>query len=69
MSGGGSGWLRQLPTRCPDVDIDWLARASSSEAVQSVIRRTARFNRHRGVILALLREPGIASMLRRSLLR
>jgi hypothetical protein len=47
MSGGRSGWLRQLPIRCPDVDIDWLVRASSSEAVQSVIRRAARFNRHR----------------------
>jgi hypothetical protein len=58
-----------LPTRCPNVDIDCLVRASSSEAVQSVIRRTARFNRHLGMILALLREPGIASMLLRSLLR
>jgi hypothetical protein len=37
--------------------------------VQSVIHRTARFNRHRDVILALLREPGIAALLFKSLFR
>ncbi len=63
------GWLREFLTWRTDADIDRLVRASSSEAVQSVIRRTARFNRHRGVILALLREPRIASMLLRSLFR
>jgi len=64
-----AGWLRQFLTRRSDADIDRLVRASSSDAVQAVICRTARFNRHRGVILALLREPGIASMLLRSLFR
>lgn len=64
-----AGWLREFLSWRTDADIDRLVRASSSEAVQSVIRRTARFNRHRGVILALLREPGIASMLLRSLFR
>jgi digeranylgeranylglycerophospholipid reductase len=63
------GWLREFLTWRTDADIDRLVRASGSEAVQAVIRRTARFNRHRGVILALLREPGIASMLLRSLFR
>lgn len=64
-----AGWLRDFLSRRSDADIDRLVRASSSEAVQSVIRRTARFNRHRGVILALLREPGIASLLLRSVFR
>jgi digeranylgeranylglycerophospholipid reductase len=64
-----AGWLRQFLIRRSDAEIDQLVRASSSEAVQAVIHRTARFNRHRGVILALLREPGIASLLLRSLFR
>ena len=64
-----AGWLREFLTGRTDADIDRLVRASSSDAVQAVICRTARFNRHRGVILALLREPGIASMLLRSLFR
>lgn len=64
-----AGWLRQFLTRCGDADIDRLVRASASESVQAVIRRTARFNRHRDLILALLREPGIASLLFRSLFR
>jgi hypothetical protein len=34
-----------------------------------VIRRTARFNRHRDLIVALLRETGIASLLLKSLFR
>lgn len=64
-----SSWLRQFLTRCRDAEIDGLVRALGSDSMQSVIHRTARFNRHRGVILALLREPGIASLLLRSLFR
>jgi len=64
-----SAWLRQFLTRCRDAEIDGLVRALASDSVQSVIRRTARFNRHRDVILALLREKGIASLLLKSLFR
>jgi flavin-dependent dehydrogenase len=64
-----SAWLRQFLIRCNDGEIDGLVRALASDSVQSVIRRTARFNRHRDVILALLREPGIATLLLRSLFR
>ena len=64
-----SSWLRQFLTRCRDAEIDGLVRALASESMQSVIRRTVRFNRHRDVILALLREPGIASLLLKSLFR
>jgi hypothetical protein len=34
-----------------------------------VIHRTATFNRHRNLILALMRERGIASLLLKSLFR
>lgn len=64
-----SGWLRQFLTRCRDREIDGLIRALGAESVQSVVRNTARFNRHREVIVALVREPGIASLLVRSLFR
>jgi hypothetical protein len=37
--------------------------------VRTVIQDTARFNRHRELIVALVREPGIASLLVRSLFR
>ena len=64
-----SSWLRQFLTRCRDGEIDGLVRALASDSVQSVIHRTARFNRHHDVILALLREPGIAALLLKSLFR
>jgi digeranylgeranylglycerophospholipid reductase len=64
-----SAWLRQFLTRCRDAEIDGLVRALASDSVQAVIHRTARFNRHRDVILALLREPGIAALLLKSLFR
>jgi flavin-dependent dehydrogenase len=64
-----SSWLRQFLTRCRDAEIDGLIRALASDSMQSVIHRTASFNRHRDVILALLREPGIASLLLKSLFR
>jgi len=64
-----STWLRQFVARCRDVEMDELVRALASDSVQAVIERTARFNRHRDVILALVREPGIASLLLKSLFR
>ena len=62
-------WLRQLVTRCSDAEIDTLVRAFATEDVQAVIRRTARFNWHRPLILALVRQKGIAALLFRSLFR
>jgi geranylgeranyl reductase family protein len=64
-----SAWLRQFLARCRDREIDELVRALGSDSVRDVIRRTARFNRHRDLIVALLREPGIASLLLKSLFR
>jgi digeranylgeranylglycerophospholipid reductase len=64
-----SAWLRQFLARCRDAEMDGLVRAIESESVQAIIERTARFNRHRDVILALLREPRIASLLFKVLFR
>ena len=62
-------WLRQLVTKCTDAEIDLLVRAMDSEDVHGLIRRTARFNWHRDVIVALAREPRIATLIFRSLFR
>jgi len=62
-------WLRQLVTRCTDAEIDTLVQAFAAQDVQAVIRRTARFNWHRAMILALVRQKGIAALLFRSLFR
>ncbi len=62
-------WLRTLVTRCTDREIDALIDAMASDDVQAVIRRTARFNWHRDLILAMLRQPGIKSLLVRALFR
>ena len=62
-------WLRQLVTRCTDAEIDTLVRAFAAEDVQAVIRKTARFNWHRSLILSLVRQKGIAALLFRSLFR
>ena len=64
-----AAWFRQFLARCRDGEIDGLVRALASTSVQAVIHDTARFNRHREAILALVREPGIASLLLKSLFR
>ena len=62
-------WLRSLVAKCKDAEIDTLVRALGAGDVQAIVQRTARFNWHRDVILALARQPGIASLLVRSLFR
>lgn len=62
-------WLRHIVTKCTDQEIDLLVRALAAEDVQAVIRRSARFNWHRGVILALIKQPGVAALLFRTLFR
>jgi len=63
------GWLRQLVTKCTDAEIDALVRAIASNDVQEIIRRSARFNWHREIILAFVRQPGVTSAIFRSLFR
>jgi len=61
--------LRQLIDRCTDRDIDTLIAALAAADVQAVIRRVARFNWHRDLILALVRQRGIATLLLRAAFR
>ena len=62
-------WLRGRLTGLKDPEIDRLVRALASADLQALLRDTARFNWHRDVIVALLRQPGIAALLVRSLFR
>jgi flavin-dependent dehydrogenase len=62
-------WLRGLVARCKDAEIDTLVQALGAGDVQAIVRHTARFNWHRDLILALARQPGIAALLVRALLR
>ena len=62
-------WFRHLLTRLSDDELDTFVQACASDDVQAVINQTARFNWHRSLILALLRQRGIKSTLLRSLLR
>ena len=62
-------WLRQLVSRCTDAEIDRLVRAFASDDVRALVGRTARFNWHRDLILALGRQPSLAALLFRTLFR
>lgn len=62
-------WLRQLVTRCSDPEIDLLVRALGGDEVQALIRRSGRFNWHRDLILALVRQPRVSALLFRTLFR
>jgi flavin-dependent dehydrogenase len=62
-------WLRTLVTRCCDTEIDRLVRALGAADVQPLLQRTARFNWHRDLIVALIRQPRIATLLIRTLFR
>lgn len=60
-------WFRHLLVNLSDREFDTFVAALGSDDVRAVIDRTARFNWHRSVIRALLRQPGITSILFRSL--
>ena len=62
-------WLRQLVTRCTDDEIERLVGALASQEAQALVQRTARFNWHRDLIVALARHPGVAALLFRTLFR
>lgn len=62
-------WLRSTVTKSTDDEIAALVEALASGDVRDIIDRTARFNWHRDLILAFLRQPGIAAMLIRLWLR
>lgn len=62
-------WLRTLVTRSTDAEIDRLVGALGATDVCPLIRRAARFNWHRDLIVALLGQPRIAALLFRTLFR
>lgn len=62
-------WFRRLLVSLSDAKLDRLVEALAADHVQVVIRQSARFNWHRSVILAVIRQPGIKSILLRSLFR
>jgi len=64
-----SSCIRRLFTKLADHEIDRLLGALMSDDVQSVIRQTVRFNWHGELIRAILRQPGVKSVLFHALLR
>jgi len=62
-------WFRRLLTNLSDRELDTFVKAAGSDDVRAVIQQTAKFNWHRSVILALLRQPGMKPLLVRSLFR
>jgi geranylgeranyl reductase family protein len=62
-------WFRHLLANFTDRELDAFVRAIDSDDLRAVIDNTARFNWHRAVVLALVRQPGIKSILLRSLFR
>jgi len=49
--------LRRLANRLSDTDIDMLFELARTDGIMPIVRRTARFNQHRDLILSLLKHP------------
>lgn len=59
--------LRMLAHRMSDSDIEQLFDLARTDGVMPIVRRTASFNRHRKMILALLKHPPVRQLLLRRL--
>ncbi|MBI2524601.1 MAG: NAD(P)/FAD-dependent oxidoreductase [Candidatus Rokubacteria bacterium] len=64
-----ASWFRRVVANLSDGELDQFVEAAASDAVQAVVTATARFNWHRPVIMALVRQRGIKSILLRVLFR
>ncbi len=64
-----SSYVRRLLVTLDDAGLEALLEAVGSDDVQEVIRRTARFNWHGGLIRSVLAQRGIKRVLLRSLFR
>lgn len=60
--------LRRVAHRLTDEEIDSLFDLARSDGIMPIIRRTARFNRHRDLILSLLNHPPARRVLMRRIL-
>ena len=58
---------RVLAQRMGDEDIESLFELALTDGVMPIVRRTATFNRHRQLILALFKHPPARQILFRSL--
>jgi flavin-dependent dehydrogenase len=59
--------LRALSRRLTDADIDDFFHLAQTDGVMPIVRATAKFNRHRELILSLLRHPPARDVLLRRL--
>jgi geranylgeranyl reductase family protein len=59
--------MRMLAQRLDDREIDALFELAQTDGVMPIVRRTARFNRHRELIVALFRHPPARRILFRRL--
>jgi digeranylgeranylglycerophospholipid reductase len=59
--------LRLFAHRMTDEDIEELFELARTDGVMPIVRRTASFNRHRKLILALLKHPPVRQLLLRRL--
>jgi digeranylgeranylglycerophospholipid reductase len=59
--------LRLVAHRMTDAEIDQLFELARTDGVMPIVRRTASFNRHRKLILALLQHPPVRQLLLRRL--
>jgi len=49
--------LRRVAERLTDAEIDGLLELARSDGIMPIVRRTARFNQHRDLIVALFKHP------------
>lgn len=59
--------LRLVAHRMNDADIDELFELARTDGIMPIVRRTASFNRHRKLILALFKHPPVRQLLLRQL--
>ncbi len=55
--------LRRVAHRMSDADIEQLFELARTDGVMPIVRRTASFNKHRKLILALLKHPPVRQIL------
>jgi flavin-dependent dehydrogenase len=59
--------MRRLAQRLTDADIDALFELARTDGIMPIVRRTAEFNRHRKLIIALFKHPPVRRVLFRRL--
>jgi flavin-dependent dehydrogenase len=59
--------LRLLANRLSDTEIDALFELARTDGIMPIVRRTARFNQHRDLILSLLKHPPVRRIFYRRL--